>query len=434
MPSDSVCWMGRDNPMKLSQLWTRIKERGTSTVVIFSGSSILLQIVVMISNIAVLKWLDPAVVGKWQYYLALQSYLLFIQIGVISGIGRELPYAMGKKDAEGVLGIAGTAYTYVKLVALLIIAAIPFIYLFGPATVDKTLLSAIILTAVCQLFRNYYSSTYRADSAFRNLAHITWFESGLTVATLPVVYYFGLDGLIIRLLAIQLITTTVLHLYRPIRQVGKFTRPVFGQLLRTGVPISAFGYLMSIVNTFPRMILQPAGGFELVGYYAPAAAVMGMISMVPQSLSRYVYPRMSYEFGKAQDPAILWKTIKKIYRTTFLISIPPVLMAMLFIPDLIRTFFPKYVGSIGAVQYSMFAGVFMGGSVALNALNVVKAWKRMSMYVGFRLIGGFGLPYLGFLWMGTLEGLSAGLVLFEMLTYGLGFWILHRMTHPRSQP
>src|SRR5215468_4368144 len=46
------------------------------------------------------RWIDPASMGVWHTLLLLSSYLAIARLGVINGMGRDLPFAMGRGDVE----------------------------------------------------------------------------------------------------------------------------------------------------------------------------------------------------------------------------------------------------------------------------------------------------------------------------------------------
>lgn len=410
--------------------WLMLQLRKYHIFARFSFASVTFNILTMAANIVILRWLEPEALGLWQSVMLIQAYSLIVGLGVLNGLNRELPYTMGRSDSKGVIELAGTAQTVAIMGAMvLILGGIGSCFVLQGAMLRYGALIVFVGSAA-GVYRNYLTVTYRAEKAFGSLANIQLFESLLTILTLPLVYYYGYKGMAGRYLFLVLIGLWLNYLYRPLDAPVRFKFKHMITLMKVGLPIYVFGYLLTVSGTFPRLILLSESGVKLVGLFAPVYAVMGLLEMVPYSIGQYIYPHMSYKYGKTGDPRSLWPIAWKVAVYPLIISIPPVVACLLVLPWMIESFFPKYVESIPAVGYGLISGIFLGTAISITALNSLKAWKWYSIYTGFRVLSSYLFPLTMFYAMANpLAGVAAGFALSHGLSFLLGLYCVYRATH-----
>jgi O-antigen/teichoic acid export membrane protein len=406
----------------------RERLKGHGTLFRYSGASILLQGATMVCNLLVLRWMKPESIGLFQSVLLIQTYSFLIQAGTLNGLNRELPFALGAGKNEETLKLAGTAQTIAIAGAVVLLLGIPVCLLLVK---DMTVLLCVIAMLVgssSSIYRNYLAVTYRAERAFHVLANLTLVETVLVVISVPTVYWFELEGLAGRFVFLSCAGTALNYLFRPLPKPGRFSWKSLKTLLLTGAPLFAFGYLLSIARTFPRVILLSESGVLMVGMFAPAAAVIGALQVIPVSIAQYVYPQMSYRLGKTGNPSDLWQMAKVITIVCLIVSVPIAAILVMLIPILVIHFFPAYAEAAGAVRWAVVAGVFMGASIAVNALNSLKAWGWMAIYTVAFLVINFVLPFGAFRLYGTLESLAAGIAVAQGIVFLIGMYAIRRAT------
>ncbi len=396
------------------------------TLLRYSGSSIVLQAASLLCSVVILRWLPPAEMGLWQALVLIQTYSALAQAGVLNGLNRELPFSLGAGKQNRVQRLAGTAQTVAIVGAtLLILGAIPALFL-AKSALSRLCVSCVFLASAAQLYRNYLAVTYRSEMAFESLARITILETVLTVLTLPAVYYFRLSGYAFRFAFLFVSMALVNHWFRPLRVRSTLDWSSLSSLLKTGVPIFAFGYLLTVANTFPRLILLSSGGVTLLGLFAPAWVLAGVLQTVPVTLATYIYPQMTYRLGRTGSPRSLRPMAFKTALGTLLVALPIVVTLALTVPPLITRFFPAYKDSVGAIKWTLLAGAFMGASVAINALNSLKAWGWMAAYTLIKCVCSLTIPWGAFAVWHTLDSLAAGIALAEALGFCAGLWAIDK--------
>ena len=80
-------------------------------IAFMSFSGIVSNVLAMVSGLVVAKWLLPAELGEFNFFSVITSYVILSQMGIPSGLLRELPYLVGKgKIEEAKLRAAVTKY------------------------------------------------------------------------------------------------------------------------------------------------------------------------------------------------------------------------------------------------------------------------------------------------------------------------------------
>ena len=416
----------------IRRVWAPLIRRASThrTFVEYSGASTAFSVTGMLAGILVLRWLSPEDIGLWQSLLILGTYSLIFQVGAFKGLSRELPFRLGAGD-DSAEALASTAQTVAAIgAALLVVAGLCLPFLVGGDVRLRYGLSVVSLGSAAELYNNYLVVTYRSNRSFDLLARIKVVLAVANIATLPMVYYLGYWGLALRYLAIRVVTVCLTHLARPLHVGPGFSWRNLWILLKVGVPIFTFAYLVSVGKTLPRVILLASGGAELVGLFAPAAAVVGLVVILPKAISQYISPQMSFRFGRSGKPQSIWPMAWKTGIGFLVISLPAIAVAYVILPGVISGYFPKYSASIPAVRWAMLAGAFGGAGISGSALRSLKAWRWLSLLTAVRLSLAYALPF-GFaqVMQSPLEGVAVGFALSELVSFVAGMWCVYAATH-----
>jgi O-antigen/teichoic acid export membrane protein len=379
------------------------------------------------------RWVPPAAMGVWHTLLLANSYLTVVRLGLINGMGRELPFALGRGDLGLAQRIAGTCLAYNLACSLLAgaagLAAWAWLWPLGPAW--RIALPAMALVSACNLHLTYLQATFRSDSEFARLSQIQWLQAAVG-ATLPVlVFTLGFGGLCLHAALQAAIVTAVAHRLRPLRVGPRFDWSLTRQLLATGLPLFVAGYLQTLAAGFDRVILLRRGGVEAVGYFAPALAVIAAMGIVPGAITTYVYPRMSYALGQGHENGALRRMALLAGGASVLAGLPAAAAGWLAAPGLIERFFPQYLPSIPAVRWSLAAGLLWSLTPVVQVLGSLKAWRSLGLYVGLLLAMRWTLPWLLSRSHEPLEGVARGNTWAAAITGAAGLLLVYRATRPR---
>jgi O-antigen/teichoic acid export membrane protein len=382
----------------------------------------------MVASFVMMRWVDPEQWGLWQSLLLVQTYSTIVQAGVFNGLNRELPYRLGRGDPRA-LELVSTGQGFAWLVVgLLGLGAVISVFVSDDPNI-RYVLPAVFLASACAIYMQFLGATYRSSQSFQKLALINLIEGIASIATLPLIYFLQYPGLPVRYLVLGFVSVAVRHRWRPYHVKTRLDFRMLGTLLAVGVPLYVFGYVTGIAGTLPQVILLSRGSVEMVGLYAPASAMIGLMTMVPSAIAQYVYPRMSHRLGETGDPRSLWPMAWKTSFAFMAFAVPVLVVAFFAVPPLIRAFLPEYVQAVPSVKWTLVSGVFLGASISVNALNSLKAWRWMSVYTLARLAMSFVLPLCFFyVFSDHIEGVALGYAVTQSICFVVALVCIHRAT------
>lgn len=402
------------------------------TAILFSSSFIILSVVKLVTGLMVIKWVVPIDVGLWNSVSILQSYTVIAQLGILSGLNRELPYFLGKGNTDYFHTITETAEAFLRYLNIVIIAgavigSIGIYYYMQDIKLAIGVFSIGFLVTL-SFFNTYLTITYMAKSEFLKIAKIQLYICAFTLGSVILPYYWDYYGLVIRAVAMSLFGVILIYIGRPIKVKPKFNKDAFKDLVKTGLPIYIFGYLDDISKTFSRTILLSFGTVILVGYYSPAMAILTGIAMLPSAIGQYISPQMAFSLGKFNDAKRLWKWVWKSAFALILIGLPMILVGWFTIPFFITKYFPNYVDGIYAAQFALIAGVLDSAGIGVNVLNSLKKFKWIGILTVFKLITFWCTMYYFASIMNPLEGVATGLVLAQFIYFIFTMLVCYKVT------
>ncbi len=364
----------------------------------------------LLGNGLAFRWIDPVSMGVWHTLLLASSYLLVVRLGLVNGMGRELPFAIGSGDAALARRIAATslAYNAASSVAVALAFSAGLLFWGDRSPAWGVGLATMAVVSGTNLYLAYLQATFRSDAEFDRLSRVQWVQAGMGLFMPFATWAFGFRGLCAHAATQALVVTTYAHHVRPFPVRARFEWTLARSLFATGLPLFAAGYLQTVATGFDRLILLERAGVEAVGYYAPAVAVLAAMAVVPGALAAYVYPKMSYALGRGQTPRDLRRMTLVAAGVGLAAGLPVAAAGWLAAPFAIARFFPRYLASVPAVRWSLAAGVFWSVSPAAQVLGSVKAWGRLSTYVAILIASRWTFPWLLSRAYEPIEGVARG--------------------------
>jgi O-antigen/teichoic acid export membrane protein len=349
---------------------------------ILSSSFLSLPVSILVAAVS-FRYIDPEYMGIWAVVTIVETYSNIVRLGIVNGMNRELPHALGKGEKGQAIKYAQTTLAYTILVVFLTIVASPF--LLSSADLKPIYLWAMIVGVtkiVLNQYMSYIGGTFRTTDNFNKLSNIQFIVIGSRLLFIPLIIAFGFVGYIIMQLLVVTLNSLLLYLKRPFPVKPKFHKESFFTLFKTGFPIFLSSYAISFVATFPKLFILKYGTVTLLGLYAPVFTLITAFSAFPNALSTYYYPRLSYQLGKGSSPYRLFISILKVYGVSILLVIVLLIGIYLFI-DYFPLLFPKYKESLPILKLSLFIGPFIVAKLG-NLINIIlKKVNFMSYYVGF---------------------------------------------------
>lgn len=409
-------------------LGDRLAEK--KTFVTFTASVVAVNTASLAGNGLAFRWVDPWSMGVWHTLLLLAGYLTVFRLGLVNGMGRELPFALGRGDRERAERIASTSQAAIAAGGVLV--AITFAVLlaarWNAGWTWRMALVSMAVVATATFYLTYLQATFRSDADFGRLARVHWVQAALGVLLPVSVYLFGFAGLCVHTAAQTLLVTLLAHAWRPLVVPSRFEPRIARELVGIGLPLFVAGYLQTLAAGFDRVILLGRAGVEAVGYYAPAVAVVAAMAIVPGAIATYVYPRMSYALGQGRTPRDMRRTAIGAAAVSLAAGLPLALAGWMAAPPVIAGFFPRYQASIPAVRWSLLAGLLWSVSPASHVLSSLKAWTSLAACVGVAIVARWAFPW----WLSQvhppLEGVARGNAIAAAVSGAVSLLLVFRAT------
>ena len=405
------------------------------TPILYSGGSIAKAFAQLIVGFFIAKYVSPEDLGLWTTINLILIYSSFLQVGLINGLNLELPFAYGKGDNKSAEIMAGTvqSFTIISSIILLVSATIYLITTETTNPKEKLGIIAIVMVTVLTFYQNYLLSTFRSKSSFKTLSIIQLVDAFVNISTLVLVIYFSYYGLLLKAIVVICVYVLLLHFNRPIKIGFILSKKAFFLLLKVGLPIFGLAYLETVSSTFDKIWLLKYSNLSDVGLYSFAFYSLTAFSLFSTSIASYIYPRMTYNYGKSNNKHDLWLYAKKITKILIIIQTPLSIIGYIMIPILIRNYFPNYILSTHAMQILLFAGLFKGSVVAVNALWSLKEWKLMIIYQVLYSILIVSFTFVGvFLHHNKIEGVAYGILFANAINFIVGISLTYLGTNRKG--
>jgi O-antigen/teichoic acid export membrane protein len=399
----------------------------------YLSSTVSGSVVGIFSGFFTYRYIEPDKLGIWSLFVVIEVYATFTRLGVINGLGRELPYLLGVQKNDLAKDYASTALLYSLVSNLLLLLIIPFLFLTDVLSIDNRFYFFSFIVILFRLlftsYSSYLSVTFRTSKNFNDLSNIQFILIIVKISSLALVVFYGFWGLLIREFLLSLFEVVLLHRKRPIEVAPRFNKHHFISLIKVGFPLFLVSYIAGFVDTFPRLFLIRYGTIEQLGLFSPVLVMLGTALLLPNAIGSYMYPKMSYEYGLNNKKSNLWKTVKLTSLISFVSGLL-IFLLVFFLADYIKFIFPKYVETIPYIKMGSFALLFIGYRAAGLSFSVLKSWNVMIFnMLSHLLISVLSLFILYFYIQDSLMIAVISMVITYSFMFFLSLFLSYKVTH-----
>lgn len=370
-------------------MWNRVKSvaKGNKKLAFVSFANLINNIISIIAGLIVARWLLPQELGFFNVFSIFTSYIILAQIGIPSGLSRELPFYFGKNDPNKAHELASTSKYFLLLISIIVFAfcfflsiyylfSKNFLYAAGAIVIGVTSFQGIFIT-------KYLKILYRSDNHFVKLSKIALINSAVNLISLFFVYKFLLYGLCLRAIVLVLVDWYFTNKWKPIHVKSSFNWQNFKELSKVGMPMYFVSNLYSLWPTFQRTFVISVLGAKGLGLFALASIVQAMLSTFNSSISSMSFPLMSKAYGEGKKI----KDIMMIPFKPFLISVGAYILILLIgwpmLPYFVEWLLPNYVEGVYAAQLMFIVALVSSLGVFSNIFLVIQ--KNQHRLVGFTI-------------------------------------------------
>lgn len=412
--------------------------RSHKTPLKFLNSTLILYAITLLTSVVTYRYIGPEYLGIWATFTTFSTLATFLRLGIVNGMNRELPYYLGRKENEKAMAYAETtlAYTIFSIIVLVVTGVVFFsIYDFnkyGNLTHSYKFATIVFFIKIAvEPYSSYLSGTFRTNDSFDKLSNIQIINSVIRVITLILVIKFEYDGFLCREAIMVAVDVVLLHILRPLPQIRpRFKFAFFGDLFKIGFNIFLASYLTTFVDTFPRLYIIKEGTTSELGLFSPVLVILGIVYLIPNTISNYLYPKFAYAYGNGEKPIYFWKRVKQLLFLSFALGIF-FAIGIYLTTDYIIPFFPKYINSAPYIKLMSLGVLFLGYKVCNIIFVIFKlyVWMWISPIV-YAIVLASSLLVLNSIYDDKLTVASVSLIVtnFTMFIYYVisAYYVTHR--------
>jgi O-antigen/teichoic acid export membrane protein len=378
----------------------------------YFSSNILSVPVSLVTGFINFRNIDPVFMGMWATVTIFEVYSTFLRLGVVNGMNRELPFALGQGDKEKADKYAATTQMFSIFNGLILLLIAPII--IKSIHLDESYfacVTVVLIKACLSFYTTYLQGTFRSDDQFGKLANITMWGLGAKLLFCPLVF-LGFNGFLTYELILIVLNSFLLHRFRPIHIKPKLFLPEMKRLILTGFPLFATSYILGVIDTFPRLFIIKDGSEQLLGLYAPILMLVNTMMIFPSSIMNFLYPKFSYQIGQKIPAIQIWKKYFKVLGLSF-IGIFLVVVPGYFLMDYFGMVFPKYASSVPYLKAALLICPFLVYKMGNTINGVLRKPQYMAYYTFF--YGGFQLLSYYFL-LSSLDDVLLKVIYSQVIT------------------
>jgi len=399
------------------------RPRLRDSMVSYSSLMVLARALLMVQGIIVIRLMDPEHLGIWLSLQLIALYGVHMHLGLINAVNRQIPFHIGRGKAARAEHIAGVVRG--NLIVGSCFAAVVLLSFCSIEDIHQTTTrGAVLVTAATILNLNveFYYGLFRARHEFGRAGTANVVNAATTVLGLPLVYYFGLDGLFWRGVAAAALTLMAcIALDRGNSRI-RFDRRETLSLIRIGLPIMVVSYALVAFSSMDRVLIWRLLSKREMGEYALCFVSAGLVSLLPTLIGQIFYPRMTESYA-AQG---LSRDVLRLCRSASVVS--AILAGLVCaglrcgLPWLIEAYFPRYVAGLAPWRIALGAYFLLSLSSGPTYFLIATTQKRRQFAI--LVAAATVMAVAGYAWSSQgLTGIAWAVVLGTFL-YVSALWVI----------
>jgi len=374
----------------------------------FSGN-IIMSATSIISSYFFALFLGPYLYGIWQTALVILGYGVIIELGLPFIFRRDYVFLQhdGKmKEAQNMSNLLFTYSLIIRLISTVLIYIYAYVYIDNEHfRYSMYLISVLFIVGLPISFGNIMSK------GLNQYGKITWQKSinglGLLI-TIPFVYLYGYNSLLIGFLFTNILVAVYYYLYRPVKFGFYWNFNLFKKMAFSAFPLFLVSIVSVIFISIDRLIIASMLGYKQVGFYSLSRLLSNPLNITIGAISIVLFTRLNEAYGATINKSIINKHV--IIPQSFFSNLLPIMIGigLLALPLLVKLLLPKYSDGILAAQINIFATYFyLMTSFSSNALFVANKQKYIALSflfsglvkVGLSILlikGGYGITGVAF--------------------------------------
>ena len=385
-----------------------------------------------IRNICFGAYLAPKNMGYYSIALTIASYGMFIQMGLMSGLARELPVALGGckgKYAADLVGETTKSIMFLQLLGVTIYFIIIAVIRFDNAYVQIAFFLGGLL-ALSIPFSELVMLRLRAEQKILNFSLIQFLNAaGILLIGLLGIKYCGFQGAIGTVIIINFATFFIVsRLCLEKANYHFFNIKDIYYLIQIGFPMMMAGVLLNLQMSMDRLFLIKDVSSEEIGIYQIGLLPLTLGIALNGIISQYVTPKLLFKFGQG-------KSLKYLYKKSLLVSLAIIVIMILSFPlvpwlagYVIKWWLQAYKNSLPLITVFYIGAIFTASNIVGIVINAANR-QRLCLFQAIFMVLICFLGYqqvshhkMGLMWYAYIN-IGAQIINFLTMT-GLAFYVV----------
>ncbi len=363
------------------------------------GGNVVGKLLRMVGGVLQARGVLPQVLGRFNGIGLVQGYAPLLQLGILNGLNRELPFYVGKGDRKRVVELAAAAQAWALLIGGQVGLALVGVAVWQLVQRDLWLAAGWATNAILVVllfYNNYYlQMTYRTSHDFARLAMVGVVENAVALAAVLLVRMLSFYGLCLRLLLAAAVSTALLYYWRPVRVGPRWHFQHLLHLLIIGFPIFIVGELYLLWTVLDSTLVFWNAGDRGLGLYYLVITAIGTLEMLPMAVSQVIYPRMSESFGRTGKLGELVRMSIKPTVLTVAGMTAAAAAGWWLVGPVVRIVLPRYVDAVPATQWVLLVAAANSFAIPFSIYNVA----RRQLVYAVAIIMGIAAYYDALTWL-----------------------------------
>jgi O-antigen/teichoic acid export membrane protein len=390
------------------------------------------QLLGLARGVVIPRYLGPGLYGILGALGLITKYGAYLQLGITTAVGREVPYALKRDDVDVAARLARVGYSFnlfTSAVPALALAAYALATWGRYAAATSWGLVAFSFLLITSRFEVYFTTLFRAQRRFSaSFAFTTFKSAALLVLPVGLLFAYGIYGVFIGSVAGGVVVMLAGSAWTRAWAGPWPDWAVVKKLLPVGLPLAGIGVLGFALQSVDRLMVIHFFTAQEVGYYMLAVTAVTFVYFVPMNVGQAMAPRI-YGLSREGDRAAFEEyLVQPSLVITYLVAALGGAAVIGAVP-FVRYVLPAYEAAVPVVAALLVGITCLGGAqgaahilIALGRFRAIAAVQAVSLALATLSIGaalrfGWGL-------VGMAAASSAGLVLYACLIQFLAWRLM----------
>lgn len=333
---------------------------------IYSGASLVVQLVGVAGAVIMRYFLGPLQTGVWSLVQIILSYVDYSTFGATYAISNEIPLRRGQGRLEEVERAKNVVFSFSLLMSVLLSCAVLAYAVSQKKKLSQELFYGLVITAalvVLQQLNNVLISFLRAYKEFKIAAKQMMISSVLNLLLIGFLSHaFKLYGFMVAMTLSFIFNVLYILYYWRVRFRWSLDGSELKKLIGFGFPLMILTLVSTLLLTIDKIMISSFLGLESLGLYSIAVMTVGFIYSFPNSVGIVTIPNVAEKYGEKMAPRDLRNYLLK--SNAVFSTLMPLLIgfAWFAVPYAVSLLLRKFEGGTDAVKTLALSAYFLAAT------------------------------------------------------------------------